>query len=116
MLFVRIEFDQSGEGTRALGMAIVESEAFSLAGEGDTLAAIDKCGIADRLSYISTGISTVGGAFPEYVEGKQPPAVAIPEQRAAERTRLDDALPGSNRCARTVPDSSKRQELPSWLK
>lgn len=74
------EFDQFGEGTKALSLAIAESEAFSLAGGGDTLAAIDKYGIADKVSYISTG----GGAFLEYVEGKQLPAVAILEARAAE--------------------------------
>ncbi len=72
------EFDQFGAGTEALSMAIAESEAFSLAGGGDTLAAIDKYGIADKVSYISTG----GGAFLEYVEGKTLPAVAVLEQRA----------------------------------
>ena len=74
------EFDQFGEGTRALSQAIADSPAFSLAGGGDTLAAIDKYGIADKVSYISTG----GGAFLEYVEGKVLPAVAILEQRASE--------------------------------
>ena len=73
------EFDQFADGTKALAQAIAESDAFSLAGGGDTLAAIDKFGIADRVSYISTG----GGAFLEYVEGKTLPAVAILEQRAA---------------------------------
>jgi phosphoglycerate kinase len=72
------EFDQFGEGTRALGLAIAESRAFSIAGGGDTLAAIDKYGIADRISYISTG----GGAFLEFLEGKQLPAVAMLESRA----------------------------------
>ncbi|MCB1614518.1 MAG: phosphoglycerate kinase [Pseudomonadales bacterium] len=72
------EFDQFGEGTKALSLAIAESDAFSLAGGGDTLAAIDKYGIADKVSYISTG----GGAFLEYVEGKTLPAVAMLEQRA----------------------------------
>lgn len=72
------EFDQFGEGTRALGMAIAESSAFSIAGGGDTLAAVDKYGIADRVSYISTG----GGAFLEFLEGKKLPAVAILEERA----------------------------------
>lgn len=72
------EFDQFGEGTRALSKAIAESDAFSLAGGGDTLAAIDKYAIADKVSYISTG----GGAFLEYVEGKVLPAVAMLEQRA----------------------------------
>ena len=74
------EFDQFGAGTEALAQAIAASPAFSLAGGGDTLAAIDKFGIADKVSYISTG----GGAFLEYVEGKTLPAVAILEQRASE--------------------------------
>ena len=74
------EFDQFGAGTEALSRAIADSSAFSLAGGGDTLAAIDKYGIADRVSYISTG----GGAFLEYVEGKTLPAVAMLEQRAAD--------------------------------
>ncbi len=73
------EFDQFGEGTRALALAIAESSAFSIAGGGDTLAAVDKYGVADRISYISTG----GGAFLEFLEGKTLPAVAILEQRAA---------------------------------
>jgi phosphoglycerate kinase len=73
------EFDQFGEGTRSLGLTIAESDAFSIAGGGDTLAAIDKYGIADRISYISTG----GGAFLEFLEGKQLPAVAMLESRAA---------------------------------
>lgn len=72
------EFDQFGEGTKALSQAIADSDAFSLAGGGDTLAAIDKYAIADKVSYISTG----GGAFLEYVEGKVLPAVAILEERA----------------------------------
>uniref|UniRef100_UPI00258469F3 phosphoglycerate kinase n=1 Tax=Pseudomonas sp. TaxID=306 RepID=UPI00258469F3 len=72
------EFDQFGEGTKTLSLAIANSSAFSIAGGGDTLAAVDKYGIGDRVSYISTG----GGAFLEYVEGKQLPAVAILEQRA----------------------------------
>lgn len=74
------EFDQFGGGTEALARAIAESPAFSLAGGGDTLAAIDKYGIADSVSYISTG----GGAFLEYVEGKVLPAVAVLEARAAD--------------------------------
>ena len=74
------EFDQFGEGTRVVGEAIAESKAFSIAGGGDTLAAVDKYGLADRISYISTG----GGAFLEFLEGKKLPAVAILEQRAAE--------------------------------
>jgi phosphoglycerate kinase len=72
------EFDQFGEGTRVLGQAIAASSAFSIAGGGDTLAAVDKYAIADRISYISTG----GGAFLEFLEGKKLPAVAILEERA----------------------------------
>ncbi|HEY9036712.1 MAG TPA: phosphoglycerate kinase [Pseudomonadales bacterium] len=72
------EFDQFGGGTEALARAIADSAAFSLAGGGDTLAAIDKYAIADKVSYISTG----GGAFLEYVEGKALPAVAALEDRA----------------------------------
>ncbi|WP_250657011.1 phosphoglycerate kinase [Alkalimarinus coralli] len=71
------EFDQFGEGTKALSMAIAESDAFSIAGGGDTLAAVDKYDIADKVSYISTG----GGAFLEFVEGKTLPAVAMLEER-----------------------------------
>jgi phosphoglycerate kinase len=72
------EFDQFGEGTKALALAIAESDAFSIAGGGDTLAAVDKYNIADKVSYISTG----GGAFLEFVEGKVLPAVAVLEERA----------------------------------
>lgn len=72
------EFDQFGEGTRRMAIAIAESKAFSIAGGGDTLAAVAKYGIGDRLSYISTG----GGAFLEFLEGKKLPAVAILEERA----------------------------------
>lgn len=72
------EFDQFGNGTRVIAEAIAASRAFSIAGGGDTLAAVDKYGIADKVSYISTG----GGAFLEYVEGKVLPAVAILEERA----------------------------------
>ncbi len=72
------EFDQFGEGTKALALAIAESPAFSIAGGGDTLAAIDKYGVADKISYISTG----GGAFLEFVEGKVLPAVEVLQQRA----------------------------------
>ncbi|HEB85997.1 MAG TPA: phosphoglycerate kinase [Gammaproteobacteria bacterium] len=72
------EFDQFGEGTKAIAMAIAGSDAFSIAGGGDTLAAVDKYNIADRISYISTG----GGAFLEFLEGKKLPAVEILEQRA----------------------------------
>ncbi|MDB6063413.1 MAG: phosphoglycerate kinase [Verrucomicrobiaceae bacterium] len=72
------EFDQFGNGTKVLANAIADSDAFSIAGGGDTLAAVDKYNIAERVSYISTG----GGAFLEYVEGKVLPAVAILEERA----------------------------------
>lgn len=72
------EFDQFGEGTKALSLAIAESAGFSIAGGGDTLAAVDKYDIADKVSYISTG----GGAFLEFVEGKVLPAVAVLEERA----------------------------------
>jgi phosphoglycerate kinase len=75
------EFDQFGEGTQAIGLAVAESSAFSLAGGGDTLAALDKYGIADRMSYVSTG----GGAFLEFLEGKKLPAVAVLEERAAQK-------------------------------
>ena len=71
------EFDQFGEGTKALSMAIANSEGFSIAGGGDTLAAVDKYDIAEKVSYISTG----GGAFLEFVEGKVLPAVAMLESR-----------------------------------
>jgi phosphoglycerate kinase len=77
------EFDQFGEGTRVLAQAIAASPAFSLAGGGDTLAAIEKYGVEAGISYISTG----GGAFLEFVEGKVLPAVAMLEARAAEGTR-----------------------------
>ena len=72
------EFDQFGAGTKVLAEAIAASSAFSVAGGGDTLAAIDKYGVADDISYISTG----GGAFLEFVEGKPLPAVVILEQRS----------------------------------
>ena len=74
------EFDQFGEGTKTVSLAIAKSAAFSIAGGGDTLAAVDKYNIADDVSYISTG----GGAFLEFVEGKKLPAVAILETRAAQ--------------------------------
>jgi len=73
------EFDQFGAGTKALALAIAESSAFSIAGGGDTLAAIAKYGVTDKISYISTG----GGAFLEFLEGRVLPAVEILEQRAA---------------------------------
>jgi phosphoglycerate kinase len=72
------EFDQFGQGTRALAQAIAGSKAFSLAGGGETLAAIAKYGVAGGISYISTG----GGAFLEFLEGKKLPAIEILEQRA----------------------------------
>jgi phosphoglycerate kinase len=72
------EFDQFGQGTEVIAHAIANSKAFSIAGGGDTLAAVDKYGIADKISYISTG----GGAFLEFLEGKKLPAVAILEARA----------------------------------
>jgi len=72
------EFDQFGAGTKTLGDAIANSSAFSIAGGGDTLAALDKYDIATKISYISTG----GGAFLEFLEGKKLPAVAILEERA----------------------------------
>ncbi|MGI9270153.1 MAG: phosphoglycerate kinase [Woeseiaceae bacterium] len=72
------EFDEFGGGTEALANAIADSPAFSVAGGGDTLAAIDKYGVADRISYISTG----GGAFLEFVEGKTLPAVEMLTRRA----------------------------------
>lgn len=72
------EFDQFGEGTRTLAQAIARSPAFSIAGGGDTLAAIEKYRVEDDISYISTG----GGAFLEFLEGKKLPAVAALEERA----------------------------------
>ena len=72
------EFDQFGEGTKAIALAIAESTAFSIAGGGDTLAAVSKYNISDDVSYISTG----GGAFLEFLEGKVLPAVAMLESRA----------------------------------
>ncbi len=72
------EFDAFGHGTETLAGAIAESSAFSIAGGGDTLAAVDKYGVADGISYISTG----GGAFLEFLQGKILPAVAVLEQRA----------------------------------
>lgn len=77
------EFDQFGEGTRSLSQSIAASPAFSIAGGGDTLAAVDKYGIADQVSYISTG----GGAFLEFLEGKQLPAVAMLEARYEDYAR-----------------------------
>jgi phosphoglycerate kinase len=73
------EFDQFGEGTKAIALAIADSSAFSIAGGGDTLAAVDKYNISDKVSYISTG----GGAFLEFLEGKKLPAVEMLEGRAS---------------------------------
>ncbi|MEN8176235.1 MAG: phosphoglycerate kinase, partial [Pseudomonadota bacterium] len=72
------EFDQFGEGTKKISMAIAETPAFTLAGGGDTIAAIQKYDIYDKVSYISTA----GGAFLEFLEGKVLPAVAMLEERA----------------------------------
>ena len=73
------EFPQFGQGTKAIGEAIAASDAFSIAGGGDTLAAVEQYGLADGLSYISTG----GGAFLELVEGKTLPAVAVLSERSS---------------------------------
>lgn len=73
------EIDQFGAGTESVARAVAESPAFSIAGGGDTLAALEKYGVTDRISYISTG----GGAFLEYLEGSALPAISILEQRAA---------------------------------
>ena len=73
------EFDQFAAGTRRLAEDVAASRAFSIVGGGDTLAAIEQFGVADRISYVSTG----GGAFLEFLEGKELPAVAILERRAA---------------------------------
>jgi len=72
------EYDQFAGGTKTIALAIAASKAFSIAGGGDTLAAVAKYGIADRISYISTG----GGAFLEFLEGRKLPAVAVLEERA----------------------------------
>jgi len=72
------EFDAFAAGTKATALAIADSAAFSIAGGGDTLAAINKFGVGDRISYISTG----GGAFLEFLEGKTLPAVQVLETRA----------------------------------
>ena len=73
------EFDQFGEGTRAIAQAVARSPAFSIAGGGDTIAAIEKYGVGQDISYISTA----GGAFLEFLEGKKLPAVEVLEARAA---------------------------------
>jgi phosphoglycerate kinase len=72
------EYDQFAEGTKTIAQAVAANQGFSIAGGGDTLAAIGEYGITDKLSYISTG----GGAFLEFVEGKKLPAVAMLEKRA----------------------------------
>jgi phosphoglycerate kinase len=72
------EIDQFGDGTKTIAEAIAGSSAFSIAGGGDTLAAVAKYHVADRISYISTG----GGAFLEFLEGKKLPAIAVLEERA----------------------------------
>ena len=82
------EFDAFAGGTRAIGEAIAASPAFSIAGGGDTVAAIAKFGLADRISYISTG----GGAFLEFLEGKTLPAVGDPRTTRERLTRLAPAL------------------------
>ena len=81
------EFDQFSTGTKALAEAIAGSAAFSIAGGGDTIAAIARFGIADRISYISTGC----GAFLEFLEGKQLPAVAMLEESARAWTAMEQA-------------------------
>jgi len=73
------EFDNFAHGTESLAKAIAENDGFSIAGGGETITAIDKYGISDRISYISTG----GGAFLEFVEGKTLPAVAVLEERGS---------------------------------
>ena len=79
------ELDQFAAGTQRIARAIAESPAFSIAGGGDTLAAVAKYGVTDRVSYISTG----GGAFLEMLEGRKLPAVEILEQRASENPKSD---------------------------
>lgn len=77
------EFEAFSEGTRAIAKAVAESNAYSIAGGGDTVAAIEQMNVADQISYISTG----GGAFLEFLEGRSLPAVAVLEERAREETR-----------------------------
>ena len=103
------EFDPFGEGTRTLAHAIARSKAFSIAGGGDTLAAIDKYGVEDGISYISTG----GGAFLEFLEGKKLPAVAALEERAAEADRA--TANRFSRCSaapRSSPPSARPPTIP----
>jgi phosphoglycerate kinase len=87
------EFDQFGEGTKAVANALAGSGAFSLVGGGDTLAAVEKYGVADRISYMSTG----GGAFLEFIEGKTLPAVAILEERARDLPPTVNCVPAAIR-------------------
>src|SRR5690606_8349706 len=84
------EHPEFAAGTRRVAEAVAASEAFSIVGGGDTLAAVEQLGIGDRISYISTG----GGAFLEFLEGKRLPAVAVLEERAAARGELEAAVPG----------------------
>jgi phosphoglycerate kinase len=72
------EIDQFGQGTKRIAEAVAASPAFSIAGGGDTLAALEKYGLSEQMSYISTG----GGAFLELLEGKKLPAIAVLESRA----------------------------------
>ena len=72
------EFESFAEGTRALAKSVAQSDAFSIVGGGDTLAAIEQFGVSDQISYVSTG----GGAFLEFREGKELPAVAVLKRRA----------------------------------
>ena len=81
------EFDQFSKGTESLAKAIADSNAYSIAGGGDTIAAISKFGVEDKLSYISTG----GGAFLEFLEGKKLPAIAILEEAARAWTAMEQA-------------------------
>ncbi|MCZ6803028.1 MAG: phosphoglycerate kinase [Proteobacteria bacterium] len=81
------EFDQFSQGTKGLANAIAESSAYSIAGGGDTIAAISKFGVAENISYISTG----GGAFLEFLEGKKLPAIAILEEAARAWTAMEQA-------------------------
>ena len=93
------EFDQFAEGTKTLAMAIADSKAFSIAGGGDTLAAIAKYNIADKIGYISTG----GGAFLEFLEGKTLPAVEILQQRERLEHRALHSAGSRPRQPATVP-------------
>jgi phosphoglycerate kinase len=94
------EFDQFGEGTKAIARPSPRSKAFSLAGGGDTLAAIEKYGVEDGISYISTG----GGAFLEFLEGKTLPAVAM--LKSAPRSRWRCRSRRRRGASRRSPDRS----------